>query len=365
MAVGKGPMEDLGLMPTAAFWRGRRVLLTGHTGFKGAWLAQWLRMLGAKVTGIALPPDTSPSLFAAARLQELLTSHFCDLRDASSLRALVTASEPEIVFHLAAQALVRRSYREPVETFETNVMGTIHLLEALRLRPSAQVVVVVTSDKVYRNEGLPQAPFRESDALGGHDPYSASKAACEIVVASYRDAFLRNQGVAVASARAGNVIGGGDWAEDRLIPDAVRAWQAGEALRIRKPDALRPWQHVLEPARGYLLLAEHLADRPALAGAYNFGPVAEQAASVRTVIDLAASAYGAAAVVHAPVAGDPHEAHWLALDPTRAKTELGVDARWGLDEAISRTIHWYRAYGEGLPARALCESDLQAYGAVQ
>jgi CDP-glucose 4,6-dehydratase len=358
-------MEDLDLMPTAAFWRGRRVLLTGHTGFKGAWLAQWLIMLGAKVTGIALPPDTSPNLFAAARLQELLTSHLCDLRDAATLRALVAATEPEIVFHLAAQALVRRSYREPVNTFDTNVMGTVHLLEALRYTPSVQAAVVVTSDKVYRNDAARHAPFKETDPLGGHDPYSASKAACEIVVASYRDSFLREQGVAVATARAGNVIGGGDWAEDRLLPDAVKAWLAGDALKIRKPEALRPWQHVLEPARGYLLLAEQIAARPDLVGAYNFGPVAEQAASVRTVVDLAVAAYQKGAVVYAEDVSDPHEAQWLALDPTRARLELGLEARWPLKQAIDRTIGWYRAYAEGRCARGLCESDLLAYGAVR
>ncbi len=365
MAVRQGPVEDLDLMPTAAFWRGRRVLVTGHTGFKGAWLVQWLRMLGARVTGIALPPVTTPSLFGAARLQELLASHICDIRDAAALSEMVAANEPEIVFHLAAQALVRSSYREPVQTFDTNVMGTVHLLEALRRTPSARAVVVVTSDKVYRNDEAPHAPFREIDPLGGHDPYSASKAACEIVVACYRDSFLREQGMAVATARAGNVIGGGDWAEDRLIPDAIKAWVAGEALKIRKPEALRPWQHVLEPVRGYLLLAEQMAARPSLADAYNFGPAADQAASVRTVVDLCAETYGKADVVYAPSASDPHEAQWLALDPTRARRELGLESRWSLEQAIGRTIRWYRAFAEGACARALCEADLHAYGAVK
>lgn len=345
----------------AEFWGGKRVLLTGHTGFKGGWLALWLQRLGAKVTGIALPPCTTPSLFELARIGESLgASHFCDIRDAAALAALVRAAKPEIVFHLAAQPLVRASYRDPLGTLSSNVMGTAHLLDALRGLDGVRVVVVVTTDKVYRNNEWP-FPYREDDALGGHDPYSASKAASEIVVASYRDAFLAPQGVAVASARAGNVIGGGDWSEDRLIPDAVRAWQAGRVLDIRRPQAIRPWQHVLEPLGGYLKLAEKLWAEPTLAGAYNFGPHTHEAATVREVIALARAAYGDGGVRFGDGSEGPHEAGWLALEIAKARSVLGVSPRWHLAEAVEKTMAWYREQNGGADARTLCEAEIIAY----
>lgn len=244
----------------AAFFNGKKVLITGHTGFKGSWLALWLQQLGAQVTGIALPPATTPNIFSLlgfhqpSPINHHLSSYYHDIRDAAGLAARVKEAEPEIVFHLAAQPLVRASYREPLTTFATNVMGTANLLDALRGVTSVRTVVAVTTDKVYRNIEHPY-PYREEDPLGGHDPYSASKAASELIVSSYRDAFLAEQGVAIATARAGNVIGGGDWSEDRLIPDAVRAWQSDQPLDIRRPDAIRPWQHVLEPLAGYMALA--------------------------------------------------------------------------------------------------------------
>ena len=253
------------------FFRGKKVLLTGHTGFKGSWLVLWLHRLGARVAGVSLPPNTLPNLFSLVGIEDLCESHLCDIRDCAALNAVIRQIEPEIVFHLAAQPLVRASYLDPVETIATNVMGTAHVLDALRGLESTRVAVMVTTDKVYR-EKQPPRPYRENDALGGHDPYSASKAASEIVIGSYRSAFLAEQGVAIASARAGNVIGGGDWSADRLIPDAVRAWQKGQTLEVRRPDAIRPWQHVLEPLAGYLTLAEKIWRQPALAGAYNFGP---------------------------------------------------------------------------------------------
>ena len=267
--------------PDRSFWRGKRVVLTGHTGFKGAWLALWLRRLGAEVTGIALAAD-EPSLYRLVDLETTIASRILDLRDAAAIATAVRAARPQVVFHLAAQALVRASYREPLATFATNTMGTAHLLDALRDAPDVRVAVVVTTDKVYLNREWAY-PYREGDALGGHDPYSASKAAAELVAASYRSAFLQAQGVAVATARAGNVIGGGDWCEDRLIPDAVRAWSTGAVLRVRRPGAIRPWQHVLDPLAGYLRLAEKLWESPALANAYNFGPRTDEAASVGTV----------------------------------------------------------------------------------
>jgi len=265
--------------------------------------------------------------------------------------------------HLAAQPLVRASYRDPLGTFSSNIMGTAHVLDALRGLDSVRVAVMVTTDKVYRNLEQPY-PYREEDALGGHDPYSASKAASEIVIASYRDAFLKDQGVVVASARAGNVIGGGDWAEDRLIPDAVRAWQAGKPLEIRRPQATRPWQHVLEPLHGYLTLAEKLWHHPELAGAYNFGPQASEAATVREVVGLAQAAYGHGDVIWGDGSEGPHEAGWLTLETTRARTVLGVTPRWNLAETVTRTMDWYRRLSAGEDAKVLCLEDIEAFEAI-
>ncbi len=351
------------MTPQADFWRGKRVLLTGHTGFKGGWLALWLQRLGADVTGIALAPSTTPSLFDQARVAEGIKSHFCDIRDATALAALVLAARPELVFHLAAQPLVRASYRDPLATFATNVMGTANLLDVLRGLDGVRVAVMVTTDKVYRNNKWPY-PYREDDALGGHDPYSASKSASEIVIASYRDAFLAEQGLAVASARAGNVIGGGDWSEDRLIPDAVRAWQAGQPLIIRSPDATRPWQHVLDPLAGYLTLAQKLFEKPALVGAYNFGPQTVEAVTVRDVVELACSAYGSGVTSYENNSNGPHEADWLALEVAKARVTLGVAPHWSLTEAVNHTMAWYRAQHEGADARALCETEIAAYEAL-
>lgn len=347
---------------SGAFWRGKRVLLTGHTGFKGGWLALWLHRLGAHVAGVALPPATDrPSLFGAAGVARVTDSHFCDIRDAGALAAIVRQSRPEIVMHLAAQPLVRLSYREPLQTFETNVMGTANLLDALRGLPDVRVALSVTTDKVYRNEEWPH-PYRESDALGGHDPYSASKASAELVTACYRDAFLAQQGVALATARAGNVIGGGDWSEDRLLPDAVRAWQGRRALEIRSPDAVRPWQHVLEPLAGYLRLAQALWTRPELAGPYNFGPLSQDTATVRDVVELARAAYGGGEVRYGQSPKGPHEAALLALDTSRARSVLGVQARWPLAQGVAQTMQWYRAVHDGGDARALCEAQIAAFG---
>jgi len=345
---------------SADFWRGKRVLLTGHTGFKGGWLALWLNRLGAHVTGLALPPDSWPDLFTAARVADACEHRVCDVRDAAAVATVVRAAAPEVVLHLAAQPLVRASYREPLATYASNVMGTAHVLDALRGCASVRSVVVVTTDKVYRNREWAY-PYREGDALGGHDPYSASKAAAEIVAASYRDAFLREQGVALATARAGNVIGGGDWSEDRLIPDAVRAWQAGAVLAIRRPQAIRPWQHVMEPLAAYLQLAEALWHDPARAGAYNFGPATADAATVGDVIALAREAYGRGDWACTGDADGPHEAGWLALEVAHARVALGVAPRWSLADAVRRTMHWYRAQADGGDARALCLADIDAY----
>lgn len=343
--------------PDASFWAGRRVLLTGHTGFKGAWLALWLHRLGARVVGISLPPSTTPSLAELAGIDELIEGHSIDIRDAVPLAERVRAAKPEVVLHLAAQALVRTSYREPLQTFATNVQGTANLLEAVRATTSVRVVVAITTDKVYRNiEHV--YPYRETDALGGHDPYSASKAAAEIVIASYRDSYLANAGIALASARAGNVIGGGDWSEDRLIPDAVRAWSANQSLIVRRPDAFRPWQHVLEPLAGYLRLAERLWLSPDLAGSYNFGPDTSAAASVRHVVELARQTYGKGEVTWGGGQEGPHEAGWLALETAKARHTLGIAPRWQLGQSVERTLTWYRRREEREDVRGLCLQDI-------
>lgn len=346
--------------PQANFWAGKRVLLTGHTGFKGAWLLWWLHRMGARVTGVALAPATQPSLFGLLQGERICDSHFVDLRDLESVKTVVRQSLPDIVLHLAAQALVRTAYEQPVATFATNVLGTVYLLEALRTLHAPKVVVAVTTDKVYHNREWPH-PYRESDPLGGHDPYSASKAACEIAINSYVASFLGAQGTALARARAGNVIGGGDWSANRLIPDAVRAWSRDETLEIRHPDSVRPWQHVLEPLSAYLVLAEKLWQSPTLADAYNFGPAPDQAATVREVVTLAQQAYGRGQTHYAANVEGPHEAGLLALDNAKARSVLGITPRWGLEDAVSRSLHWYRELAQGAEAHRLCQADLDAF----
>lgn len=348
------------MLPRATFWHNKRVLLTGHTGFKGGWLALWLHRLGARVTGIALPPEKNPNLFTLTGMAGLTESVFCDLRDHEQLTACIRRANPEIVLHLAAQPLVRAGYRMPLQTFAVNTMGTVHLLEALRSMDSVRVAVVATTDKVYRNREW-SWPYREDDALGGHDPYSASKAASEIVTDCYRSAFFAEKGIALATARAGNVIGGGDWSEDRLIPDAVRAWSTDTQLHIRRPDAIRPWQHVLEPLAGYLRLAEVLWNQPTLAAPWNFGPETAAAATVRNVIDLALKVYGRGTVEYGSGNEGPHEAGLLSLEIAKSRNLLGFQPRWPLHVALQHTMHWYRHQQEGKDARALCGADIDAY----
>lgn len=352
-----GAVEAVVTGPPSGFWRGRRVLVTGHTGFKGSWLAFWLIRQGADVIGYALPPETEPSLFVALDLARSLRHFAGDLADQDRLASIVREHQPDVIFHLAAQPLVRASYADPIRTFATNAMGTAHLLEAVRRADGTRVIVVATTDKVYENDELGRS-FREDDRLGGHDPYSASKAASELIVASYRASFLRERGVALATARAGNVIGGGDWSADRLIPDAVRAWSKGAAMLVRRPASTRPWQHVLEPLHGYLRLAELLSRQPEAAGAFNFGPPPADVADVRSVIELACASYGAGDVVIANEIQGPHEAMSLALDPAKAQERLGIAPRWPLRSAVERTMRWYAAFDAGAPAAALCEQDI-------
>lgn len=349
-------------LPDPKFWRGRKVLLTGHTGFKGSWLLLWLEAMGAEVTGCSLPPEQPSALFPLLHSQARLPRETVDIRDAEALCALVARAKPEIVFHLAAQSLVRRGYADPAGTFATNVSGTNNLLQALAKAGTARAIVITTTDKVYRNCGDGR-PFRETDPLGGEDPYSASKAACEMVATGWRPQFEAG-GCGLATARAGNVIGGGDWAEDRLLPDAIRAWSAGATLEVRRPLATRPWQHVLEPLRGYLVLAERLASRPAagadLAPAYNFGPRSDSA-TVRHVLTLAANHFGDARTRYAETQAGPAEAHALALDPALAETDLGISGLWDLEQTVARTALWYSGLLNGRSARELCETDCRAY----
>lgn len=341
-----------------AFWQGRRVFLTGHTGFKGGWLSIWLNMLGADVHGYALTPPTDPSLFEAAGVDAVLASHTIgDIRDPATLRNAMAKAEPEIVIHMAAQPLVRRSYADPLETYSTNVIGTVNVLEAVRAQPSVRAVVNVTSDKCYENREW-QRPYREDDAMGGHDPYSSSKGCAELVSQAYQRSFFGN-GIWMASARAGNVIGGGDWAEDRLLPDIFRAFARGEKLEIRSPEAIRPWQHVLEPLSGYLMLAEALfSDGEGYAGGWNFGPPSEDAWTVRRIVDHLVTEAGAVRLADTP---QPHEAGLLVLDSSKAAERLGWRPRWAIETALTMTADWYEAHRNGDDMMALCRSQIAAY----
>ena len=354
-------MEDLAVTDATArvlAWQAR----SGHGPYRFQRLVADALAPSARRQGHGHQPAARDhaNLFTEARIDALCQSHFCDIRDAAALADLIRAARPEIVFHLAAQPLVRASYSEPRETFETNVMGTATVLEALRGLDNVRVAVMVTTDKVYRKGGYAGLTAKTIRSAG-HDPYSASKAASEMVIASYRDAFLSAQGVAVASARAGNVIGGGDWSDDRLIPDAVRAWQAGQPLEVRRPQAVRPWQHVLEPLGGYLTLAHKLWEQPALAGAYNFGPGNGEAVTVRDLVELARHVYGEGEVHYGDGTAGPHESAWLVLDVTKARDALGVTPVLTLTQAVSRTMAWYRAHGQGADARQLCDADISDF----
>lgn len=357
MGIRSSAMEELGMTFFDDIYRGKRVLITGHTGFKGSWLALWLKELGAVVTGAALPAATVPNHWGIIRCNNV--EHHIDIRDPETLAALVKSVQPEMVFHLAAQSLVRRSYREPLETWSTNVMGTANLIEACRKTNSVKAMVVVTTDKCYENQGWPWG-YRENDRLGGHDPYSASKAGTELVAASYRSAFFDSiESPLLATARAGNVIGGGDWADDRLIPDIVRAVGAGRSLEIRSPRATRPWQHVLDCLSGYLMLGENLLKgRKEFAQAWNFGP---EVASNRTVAEVLESLKESWPEMqwHKSDKTQPHEANWLYLDSSKANTILKWRPTWHFEETLGATADWYRAWLEF--GRASSEKQIAIY----
>lgn len=348
------------------FWEERRVFITGHTGFKGSWLCLWLHKLGAKITGYALDPPTEPSLFELCNVSELITSIIADIRKRDELREAMLEASPEIVIHMAAQPLVRDSYKIPVETYSTNVMGTVNLFEAVRQCQAVKAVINVTTDKCYENKEWIWG-YRETEPLGGHDPYSNSKACSELVTLSYRNSYfnLKNytdHGVAIASARAGNVIGGGDWATDRLIPDCVRSLLKGEQIVIRSPHSIRPWQHVLEPLSGYLSLAQKLyEDGPKYAEAWNFGPEDEDAKPVEWLVKRLCEKWGGATSCVIDKGPHPHEANYLKLDCSKAKAALGWNPRWSLDKAIESIIEWTRAYEKHDNIMVICRGQIQEY----
>ena len=348
------------------FWKGKRVLVTGHTGFKGSWLCLWLQSLGAEVVGYALNPPTDPSLFEVADVESGMQSIMGDVRDPVRLLSVFSGFRPEIVFHLAAQPLVRHSYVDPVETYSTNVMGTVHLLEAVRKTSGVRAAVNVTSDKCYENREWVWG-YRENEPMGGYDPYSNSKGCSELATSAFRNSFFNprdyaRHGVAIASARAGNVIGGGDWAQDRLVPDILRAIGKREPVVIRNPHAIRPWQHVLEPLSGYLKLAQRLYEEgPSYAEGWNFGPNDEDAKPVSWIVENMTRKWGGGASWKLDGAEHPHEAHYLKLDCSKAKTRLGWQPRWGLEQALEMIVSWHKAYLGNGNMKSFCIGQVNEY----
>ncbi len=344
------------------FWHGKRVFLTGHTGFKGSWLSLWLQSLGAQVHGFALEPSTEPNLFTVAQVVAGVASHTIgDIRDLSTVQKAMQAAQPNIVIHMAAQPLVRLSYAEPVETYATNVMGTVHVLESARRTPSVKAILVVTTDKCYENKEWAWG-YRENEPMGGHDPYSNSKGCAELVTNAYRTSFFQSGGIAVASARAGNVIGGGDWAADRLVPDILRAFEQNQPVTIRNPHATRPWQHVLEPLSGYLILAEHLYTHgKAYAEGWNFGPKDDDARPVEWIVEHMVKSWGKGACWQQDGGVHPHEANYLKLDISKAKVRLGWQPHWPLATALELITSWHQAYLADADMKKLCVTHIQQY----
>jgi len=346
---------------TPQFWRGKRVFLTGHTGFKGGWLSLWLQSFGAELCGLALAPPTQPSLFEVARVAPGMASVVGDIRSLEAVLQAMQTFKPQIVIHIAAQPLVRQSYREPVETYSTNVMGTVHVLEAARRTDSVRCIVNVTTDKCYENREW-EWGYRETEPMGGYDPYSNSKGCAELVTSSYRRSFFQNSGVGLASARAGNVIGGGDWASDRLVPDVLRALERNEPIVIRNPNSTRPWQHVLEPLCGYLTLAERLwQDGQIFAEGWNFGPLEEDAKPVIWIVERMVKAWGGGTSWELDAANHPHEAHYLKLDIAKARHRLAWRPRWNLDTALSKVILWQQAWHGKQDMQQVCLEQIRQY----
>lgn len=355
-------------MPDHSYWNGRRVLLTGHTGFKGSWLSLWLHALGARVTGFALEPPTTPSLYEQARVGGLIRSVLADIRDFPRLKDLIIECRPDVIIHMAAQSVVRRGYEDPIETYSSNVMGTVHILEALRQLGHRCVMVNVTSDKCYANQEWVWG-YRENEPMGGHDPYSSSKGCAELVTSAYRDSFFpvdcfEDHGVALASARAGNAIGGGDWTSNQLIPDLIRSFLAEQPCPIRNPSAIRPWQFVLEPLRGYLLLAERLTQDPRLfASGWNFGPAEADAKPVSWLADQMVSLWGGRASWSRDSAAHSREALCLKLDTSKARAGLGWAQAIPLSEALEWIVEWYRSYKSGSDLRQITCAQIERYEA--
>jgi len=361
MGIWECPLEGLVMLPCNDFYRGKNVLITGHTGFKGSWLSLWLQSVGANVIGYALPPPTVPSLFVTANVAEGMTSIAGDVRDFTALLSTFKKYQPEIVIHAAAQALVRYSYDNPIETYSTNVMGTVHLLEAARQTGSVRAIVNVTSDKCYENREWVWG-YRENEPMGGHDPYSSSKGCAELVTSAYRRSFFEQSGIGLASARAGNVIGGGDWADDRLIPDIMRAIVAGKSVSIRNPNAIRPWQHVLEPLSGYLMLAKQLyTDGEGFAEAWNFGPNDEDARSVQWIVERITQTWGEGASWVLDEGDHPHEAHYLRLDCSKAKARLNWHSRWSLTYTLQQIVDWHKLFRNQNDMREITLQQIQFY----
>ncbi len=366
MGGWQGALETLVMDNT--FWQNKKVLVTGHTGFKGGWLALWLHSMGAKVVGYALPPNTDPNLFELTRLKEDVISYEGDVRDFNALHAVIKQEKPELVFHLAAQPLVRYSYSNPIDTYSTNVMGTVNLLEALRQVKCARVAIIVTSDKCYENREW-EWGYRESEPMGGHDPYSSSKGCAELVTDAYRHSYFTTQtdpSLFIASVRAGNVIGGGDWATDRLVPDFFRAMMMGEPLKIRNPHAIRPWQHVLEPLSGYLLLAERLWQKGNdFIGGWNFGCLDQDAKPVEWIADYLTKLWGNGAHWQLEVDHEKlHEARYLKLDISKARLKLQWKPRWSIEEALALTVSWYKAYCERTDLRDVMYKQIISYQSI-
>ncbi len=359
-------MEKMGLnlvlqQTNSDFWLGKRVLMTGHTGFKGSWLSLWLQSMGATLRGIALEPPTEPALFAVARVAEGMEHCVTDIRDFAAVKAQLDEFQPEIVIHMAAQPLVRLSYSEPVETYATNVMGTVHVLEAARHAGSVKAIVNITTDKCYENRDWVWG-YREDEPMGGHDPYSSSKGCAELVSSAYRKSFLEEAGIAMATARAGNVIGGGDWALDRLVPDVLRALEKRESVQVRNPHAIRPWQHVLEPLSGYLQLAERLFLHGQLdAEGWNFGPRDEDARPVQWIVEHLCEHWGGGASWTLQPGDHPHEANFLKLDISKARQRLQWTPRWSLEIALKHITEWHQAWLKGRDMRTVCLTQINQY----
>lgn len=365
MGLGQSAVEDLEMSvlvkTNSTFWQGKRVLLTGHTGFKGSWLSLWLQSMNATLRGVALPPPTEPALFEIARVAEGMEHRIADIRDFAEVRAQFAEFQPEIVIHMAAQPLVRLSYQQPIETYATNVMGTVHVLEAARQVGSVKAIVNITTDKCYENREWVWG-YREDEPMGGHDPYSNSKGCAELVSSAYRKSFLEEAGIAMATARAGNVIGGGDWALDRLLPDVLRALQENQTVLIRNPHATRPWQHVLEPLSGYLVLAERLYNQgQTYAEGWNFGPQDEDARPVQWVVEHLCESWGDGATWSLQPGNHPHEASFLKLDISKARQRLQWAPRWSLETALTCITEWHRAWLQGQDMQAVCLQQISQY----